>query len=87
MSRTPNDVSGVSIVADLMAMIKRSNVGVSLESDACYGSEGIFLAMIKRSNVGVSLESDACYGSEGILPLGLPHKGKMPSLRGNQRRW
>ena len=48
MSRTPNDVSGISIVADLMAMIKRSNVGVSLENDTHYGSEGILPSAAPR---------------------------------------
>jgi len=56
MSRTPNDVSGASIVADLMAMIKRSNVGVSLENEARYGSEGI-------------LPSAAPRGREALAPM------------------
>ena len=44
----PNDVSSISIVADLMAMIKRSNVGVSLENDTHYGSEGILPSAAPR---------------------------------------
>jgi hypothetical protein len=43
------DISGPSIVADLMAMIKRSNVGVSLENDARYESEGILPSAASRN--------------------------------------
>jgi hypothetical protein len=72
MSRTPNDVSGVSIVADLMAMIKRSNVGVSLESDACYGSEGISayalfgqVTIRVPDDAGIHLDGSAIMGQTG----------------------
>jgi predicted membrane protein len=72
MSRTPNDVSGVSIVADLMAMIKRSNVGVSLENDVHYGSEGISayalfgqVTIRVPDDAGIHLDGSAIMGQTG----------------------
>jgi hypothetical protein len=72
MSRTPNDVSGISIVADLMAMIKRSNVGVSLENEARYGSEGISayalfgqVTIRVPDDAGIHLDGSAIMGQTG----------------------
>jgi hypothetical protein len=72
MSRTPNDVSGASIVADLMAMIKRSNVGVSLENEARYGSEGISayalfgqVTIRVPDDAGIHLDGSAIMGQTG----------------------
>ena len=69
MSRTPNDVSGASIVADLMAMIKRSNVGVSLENEARYGSEGIS-AYALFGQVTIRVPNDAGIHVDGSAIMG-----------------
>ena len=69
MSRTPNDVSGTSIVADLMAMIKRSNVGVSLENEARYGSEGIS-AYALFGQVTIRVPNDAGIHVDGSAIMG-----------------
>ncbi len=69
MSRTPNDVSGVSIVADLMAMIKRSNVGVSLENDVHYGSEGVGACAL-FGHVTIRVPIDAGIHVDGSAMMG-----------------
>ena len=65
----PNDVSGTSIVADLMAMIKRSNVGVSLENEARYGSEGIS-AYALFGQVTIRVPNDAGIHVDGSAIMG-----------------
>jgi hypothetical protein len=59
----------ISIVADLMAMIKRSNVGVSLENEARYGSEGIS-AYALFGQVTIRVPNDAGIHVDGSAIMG-----------------
>ncbi len=58
-----------SIVADLMTMIKRSNVGVSLENDARYESEGIGACAL-FGHVTIRVPNDAGIHVDGSAVMG-----------------